>query len=273
MLNLFRISFKKTNECIILVVPLVIFLPVLSLYFNFARFSIDELKELIFAAVTLYVMFCGFLASWLYMAKKALAHSKKVFVFDKDKVKSLQKLILSLPKGVGRLFMPVMSATALYLFVYTVIFFVVNYFISKFVGVLDFSEFNIKFLALSSREFLSIINDLEPNEIKVLEMWYFTMKISMALVSFVSILWIPEIVYSKKNAFVSLKNSIKKVFSNFGNVLFLYFYIILIILLLSALNSVFWHSTLFAFLALLLTYYFFVYVVVLLFTYYERNFD
>ena len=120
---------------------------------------------------------------------------------------------------------------------------------------------------------MSIINGLEPNEIKVLEMWYFTMKISMALVSFVSILWIPEIVYSKKNAFVSLKNSIKKVFSNFGNVLFLYFYIILIILLLSALNSVFWHSTLFAFLALLLTYYFFVYVVVLLFTYYERNFD
>ena len=238
MLNLFRISFKKTNECIILVVPLVIFLSVLSWYFNFARFSIDELKELIFAAITLYVMFCGFLASWLYMAKKALAHSKKVFVFDKDKVKSLQKLILSLPKGVGRLFMPVMSATALYLFVYTVIFFVVNYFISKFVGVLDFSEFNIKFWALSSREFLSIINGLEPNEIKVLEMWYFTMKISMALVSFVSILWIPEIVYSKKNAFVSLKNSIKKVFSNFGNVLFLYFYIILIILLLSALNEV-----------------------------------
>ena len=91
MLNLFRISFKKTNECIILVVPLVIFLSVLSWYFNFARFSIDELNELIFAAVTLYVMFCGFLASWLYMAKKALAHSKKVFVFDKDKVKSLQK--------------------------------------------------------------------------------------------------------------------------------------------------------------------------------------
>ena len=86
MLNLFRISFKKTNECLILVVPMVIFLSVLSLYFNFARFSVDEINKLIFAVITLYVMFCGFLSSWLYLVKKVLDYSQKVFLFDKERI-------------------------------------------------------------------------------------------------------------------------------------------------------------------------------------------
>lgn len=273
MLNLFRISFKKTNECLILVVPMVIFLSVLSWYFNFARFSVDEINKLIFAVITLYVMFCGFLSSWLYLVKKVLDYSQKVFLFDKERIKNLQNLVLSLSKGVGRLFVPMMSATALYLLIYSIIFYVANFFTTKYVGAIDFSEFNWKLLALSGSEFLKIINSLEPNEIKVLETWYLIMKISMLFISFISILWIPEIVYSKKNAFVSLKNSICKVFLSFGKTIFLYFYIVLIILLLAALNSIFFNSPFWAFLAILLTYYFFVYIVVLLFTYYEQNFD
>lgn len=274
MLKLFRTSFKKTNECIgLVVIPLVAFVSILGWYFNFARFSIDELNKLIVATFTLYVMFCGFFASWLYMVKKTLEFTKKLLIFEKDRTKEFFELFMSLPRGIGRLFVPIMSATSIYLLLYIVIFFTATFFISKYVGVIDFSDFNFRFLALSGQEFLNIINGLEPNEIQVLEVWYFVMKVFVILISFITILWIPEFVYSKKNAFVALKNSIIKVFTNFGNTLFLYSYIILIITLLIKLNSIIFTFPLFAFFTLLLTYYFIVYVVVLLFTYYEQNFN
>lgn len=272
MLKLFKESFKITNDCIILVTPLIIFLSILSWYINFAFNSIDDVKKLLLGVFTLFIMFCGFLASWLYMAKKTIALSKKVYIFEKDRANDFLKLLLTLPRGLGKLFIPIIGVVAVYIIVYCGLYWVLNYFISKYVGYIDLSNIDFDSLALSSKELISFINDLDISDMKVFTIWYFTSSIIVNLVTFLTVLWIPEIVYNTQNAFKALFSSVKKVFKNFKNILILYIFMFIVLKILSIINTLLLFIPVMYFFVLIITYYFLVYLVVLLFTYYDRNF-
>lgn len=272
MLKLFKESFKITNDCIILVTPLIIFLSILSWYINFAFNSIDDIKKLLLGILTLFIMFCGFFASWLYMVKKTITLSKKVYIFDKDRAKDILQLIIALPKGIGRLFLPVIGTVAIYIFIYFGIYCILNYFITKYAGYIDLSEIDIEAITLSSKELISTINNLEINEMKIFAIWYLACTTAINIVTFITILWIPEIVYKNKNTIKALISSIAKVFKNFKNILILYIFMYCIAKLLSIINTLLLFIPEMYFFVLIITYYFIVYLVVLLFTYYERNF-
>ena len=106
MLKLFKKNFKTTNDCIILAAPLIIFISLLRLYLVYAVDSVDSTTKLIWGIVTAIIMLSGFLSAWLYLTKKVIALSKKIFIFDKDRVKALGYLTMTLSKGVGRLILP-----------------------------------------------------------------------------------------------------------------------------------------------------------------------
>lgn len=272
MIKLFKESFKTTNDCIILVTPLIIFLSILSWYINFAFNSIDDIKKLLLGVVTLFVMFSGFFASWLYMAKKTIALSKKVYIFDKDRANDFLKLLLALPRGLGKLFVPIIGCVSIYIIIYFCLFGILNYFITKYVGYIDISEIDFNSLTLSTKELISFTNDLDIADLKVFAIWYFASAICVNLVTFFTILWIPEIVYKNQNFIKALFSSIKKVFKNFKTVLLLYIFMFFVIKILSVINTVLLFIPLMYILVLIISYYFIVYLVVLLFTYYERKF-
>ena len=85
MLKLIKNSFTITNDCIILATPLIIFLSILGWYFDYAASSIDNITKLILAAATILIMTSGFAAAWLYMAKKTIFLSKKIFFSTKQR--------------------------------------------------------------------------------------------------------------------------------------------------------------------------------------------
>jgi len=238
--KLFKDSFKLTNDCIILATPLIIFLSIIGWYFNYADYAANDLTKKIMASVTLFVMICGFLASWLYMAKKTIALSKKIFVFDKDRINALINLVLTLPKGVGRLFFPFIGVSLSYVILFILIKFIADFVNSALYPKTDFSDM--------------IITG------------------SLAIVMFLTLFWIPEIVYAKKNFIVSLKNSFIKLLMKFKDSVVLFIYIFCLILSLIVINSFLLYHPYLSFFILMLFYYLLVYVVVLLFTYYERNF-
>ena len=134
MFKLFKNSFKTTNDCIILAAPLIVFLSILSWYYEYAIDSINTTPKLILACITIFVMFSGFVAAWFYMAKKTIALSKKVFVFDKDRAKALARLIISLPNGIGRLFLPIIGVISIYILIYLLIFSGISFIVSSIVG-------------------------------------------------------------------------------------------------------------------------------------------
>lgn len=272
MLQLFKNSFKTTNDCIILATPLIIFLSILSWYYKYAVVAIDTTPKLILAIITIFVMLSGFMAAWLYMAKKTISLSRKIFVFDKDRAKALWALVLSLPKGIGRLFLPSIGVISIYILIYTLIFSGIGYIVGKFIGTIDFSELDYQSIFLFGQEFANEISELSQNELLVLQCWYILALVSIAVVSFITMLWVPEIVYTEKVSFEALYYSIIKIFTHLKNSIILYLYIAFLVVLISILNTFLMFNPILYFIVLLLFYYFLVYIVVLLFSYYEQTF-
>lgn len=272
MLQLFKNSFKTTNDCIILATPLIIFLSILSWYYKYAVVAIDTTPKLILASITIFVMLSGFMAAWLYMAKKTISLSRKIFVFDKDRAKALWALVLSLPKGIGRLFLPSIGVISIYILIYTLIFSGIGYIVGKFIGTIDFSELDYQSIFLFGQEFANEISELSQNELLVLQCWYILALVSIAVVSFITMLWIPEIVYTERVSFEALYYSIIKIFTHLKNSIILYLYIAFLVVLISILNTFLMFNPILYFIVLLLFYYFLVYIVVLLFSYYEQTF-
>lgn len=272
MFQLFINSFKSTNDCIILATPLIIFLSILGWYVDYASGSIDTIPKGLLAGLTILVMLSGFVAAWLYMAKKALALSKKIIVLDTDRAKALLGLVMSLPKGIGRLFLPIMGMIISYVFIYCILAAIVSFLVSKFIGTIDLSSIDLNSLQISSKELFEEISQLSRREIAIINIWYILMTTNSTIISFLTMLWVPEIVYNEKNPYKALYYSIIKIFKNLKSSLLLFLYIAVLIIVISVLNTLLMVNPFLYFFVLILYYYFLVYIVVLLFTYYEQTF-
>ena len=272
MLKLFRNNFKKTNDCIILATPLIIFLSILSWYFSYAKDSVDSIPKLLLAVFTMLIITSGCLSAWLYMAKKAIQMSDKVFVFDKDRGKALIELIQSLPKGIGRLFLPLLGVITVSLIVYGAVITGGTLIIAKYIGTLDINLITADNLLLSSQELINEINELTPREIITINCWYLLIFVITAVISFLGILWLPEIVYCEKNPFKALFFAIKKLIITFPQTLLIFLYINFLSIIISIINTLLMFNPITYFIVLLIYYYFIVYIVVLLFRYYEQTF-
>ncbi len=272
MLKLFKYSFKTTNDCIILATPLIIFLSILGWYFEYAISSVDTIPKGILALITLFIMGGGFLSAWLYMVKKTIALSKKVFVFDKDRAKALLSLILALPRGIGRLFLPILGVISIYVCIYCVVIILITLLVTNTFGTISIDIFDLKMMLISSQELIEEITNLSQQDLIIINIWYSLFSITSAFITFLTLLWIPEIVYTQKNPFSSLKNALSKLFKNFKHSIILYIYISLVIVLLSILNTLLMFNPFLYFLVLIFYYYFLIYIIVLLFSYYEQNF-
>lgn len=272
MFKLFKECFKRTNDCIILATPLVIFLSIISWYVDYAMNTVNTMPKLVLAVITLLVMSSGFFAAWFYMTKKTLKLSNKVFVFDKDRAKAFWALILSLPKGIGRLFLPFVGVISLSTVIYGLVLFVVTYFVAKYLGTININFFNSDNFFISSKELIEEITNLPREEIIIIYCWYFLVLGCTILLEFLAILWIPEIVYGEKNPFKALYFAIKKLIITFPKTFLLFVYINIISFATTILNTVLMVNPIAYFLVLLLYYYLILYIVVLLFTYYELTF-
>ncbi len=272
MLKLFWNNFKKTNDCIILATPLILFLSALSWYYSYAKDAIDNIPKLILAIATMLIMISGCLAAWVYMAKKTIRMSDKIFVFEKDRAKAFGDLIMSLPRGIGRLFLPMLGVIFISVIIYSIFIYGITFLVSKYIGTIDLSLLSTDKLALSSQELLNEINALPRSQIIAINCWYLIFALGTMLLSFLGILWIPEIVYAEKNPFKALYNSIKKIIITFPKTLFLFIYINILSLVISILNTLLMINPIAYFLVLIIYYYFIVYIVVLLFRYYEQTF-
>lgn len=272
MLKLFKETFKTTNDSIIVAVPLILFMSILGCYLEFALMSVDSTNKFIFAMGTFTVLFCCCISGWFYMVKKALQLTGKIFVFDKDRVKELRNLSLSLFKGVGRLFLPIFGIVLIYLCVYAFLITGIGAFISHYVGTLNLEFLTPDSLFISSWELIDEINDLSRNELIIINLWYIAVIIITVIVSFITFLWIPEVVYAQKNPLKALIISIKKVFKTFKRTLLLFAYVVCLAAAVSILNTLLMFNPFLYFVVLVLSYYFLVYAVVLVFTYYEQEF-
>ncbi len=279
MKNIFVDSFKITNNSIILAIPLILFIKIIDLYSMYSKYHLDTTLKFLVASLTVICMICAFCAGWFSMVKDAVKLSHKVFVLDKDRAKATLNLFKSLLDGVGKYFLSFLGACCIYIFVIQLIAAQLVWFIGgRLIGALDPSsmqqlqEISLSAAASNSASMAILLDKMTPEMIAYFGKWSLLFVLVTFVVSFLLMLWIPEMLYKKNNPLIALGTSICKIFKNFISSLSIYIslwfvgFVILFINTFSIINP-------FAYLFMsILMFYFFVYMVIAIFLYYERKY-
>ena len=276
MFKLFKQAFKTTNEGIILAIPLTLFWWIITLYMNFSIKVVDTYSEMILSGITMLFMTSAFFAGWFYMTKKCVTFSKKHFIFDKDKNSESIKLLKEMPKGIGKFFLFFLEACVIIIGLIIIVGSLISLlslpFLKEITNILITQNVNI----YSPQDVSEFINKLPPEQTfellrPVLKLG-FTLAAVPTVFSFLLLLWMPEIVYTKKNPIIALFTSIAKVFKKFWKSLLLFIYITIVQLLASALGPLMLKNPFLYLLIIILYFYIIVYIVVLIFSYYDEEF-
>ena len=107
---------------------------------------------------------------------------------------------------------------------------------------------------------------------KLLELFYFTNVITPGFITFMLMLWIPEFMYTGKNIFVSLFTSIKKLFSDFWNMICIYIFMVIGHIIIAFIFALLPQTSIILYLGSLLFIYWLIFNVFTLFIYYRNKY-
>lgn len=280
MFKLYKDAFRATNEGFILTIPIALFWWLITLYINYSFDVVDTIPEVILSVFTMLFMTSAFCSGWFYMVKKVVKFSKKHFIFDKDRASESIRLIRSIPKGIGRYFLHYIEASTLFVAMALLLGAVLKFFTAPFVSRINdiLASYSIN---VSSPAEMSAVLDKFPAD-RAIELLSSIAAPSLELVSaviliptifsFLVMLWMPEVIYTRKNPIIALFTSIRKLFIKFFNSVKLYIYIAIIQMLVSAVGAFSLTNPIIYMIAMVLYFYSLVYVVVLIFYYYDNEF-
>ncbi len=272
MLKLFKDTIKTTNENIILATPLIIFMWILSLYIAYTKEAISSLPQLLLSSITVLFMTSAFLAGWFYMVKKGINLSKQVFVLDSDRAKATFNLLKTIPSGIGKYFLSFLVQIIISMIIYVIAGLVIYKTGITLIGDIGIEATELKTILSSSAEIQTFLNSLTLEQLIKINNWNLLIMGVTSILSFLLMLWIPEIIYNSKNTFKALFRSIKKIFKKPLKAVKLYIFITILNFVLSLLNSFSAVNPLIYFVIMILYFYFLVYLVVLIFSYYDKEF-
>lgn len=273
MFKLFKDTFKSTNEGIILATPLILFLWVITLYISYSKEVVDTIPEMILSGITMLFMFSAFCSGWFYMVKKCVEFSKKNFILDEDKAHESLKLIQALPIGIGKYFLKYVGVCVMFLGMAMVIASITYSITVPFIQQMNFSLEQMSTVINSAQEATNFISTMPTDKMLIL------FKLNMILLgitsvfSFLLMLWMPEIIYTKRNPFIALFTSIKKLFVKFRKSIVLFIYISLCQFIISYLSTFALLHPIAYMIMMIVYFYFIVYIVVLIFSYYDKEFN
>lgn len=268
-------SINITNNSIILAIPLIIFILILDLYTAYA--NPNTLPKVLLALVTILFMFGVFFAGWFYMVKEAIDISKKVFVLDTDRAKAILDLFKTIPEGIGKFALPFIGLclifTILIQFVATPIVFFLGI---KLIGQLDASTLqNIQEIAsdpnITSNANL-LLDKVSPEFLVYMGKWSLLLMAVTSIISYLLMLWVPEVIYCTKNPFIALFKSIGKLFKDFTTTIRLFFILWFIGFVLLFLSTFTMLNPITYILMSIIMFYYLVYYVVVIFLYFDRKY-
>lgn len=272
MFKLFKEAFKTANDCIILAIPLVLFMWILSFYFGFSNSVVNSPAEIILAFITVLFMTGAFLSGWFYMVKKAIEISRKVFVLDADRAKATMDLFKNIPYGIGQYFLAFVLMLLAFLLIVAIAAMVVYLIGDIYIGNV-FTPEQLSSALSSTQDMKTFIESLDNEQLIKLNLWNLLIMGTTTVLSFILMLWIPEIIYKTVNPLLALFRSIKKVFVKFKTSLGVFIYISVLNLVMSFIGTFTLINPLLYILIMVIYFYFIIYVVILLFLYYEREFS
>lgn len=273
MLKLFRDTIKVTNDNIILATPLIVFMWLLSLYLGFSKSSVTSVPLLILFFTTVLFMTGAFFSGWFYMVKEAINLSKQVFVLDEDKSKAVFNLLKIFPAGIGQYFLSFLGLIFISLVIMSFSGFISYHLGMALIGNLDLNVEQLKGILSSTVDMKTFLDSLTFEQLLKLNNWNMLILAFTSLISFLLMLWIPELVYKTKNPLIALFKSVVKIFKKPWKAVKLFIFMSVLNFVLSFISTFSILNPILYFIMLIIYFYFLVYLVVLIFSYYDREFE
>ena len=271
---MFKDALRTTNNSIIIAVPLILFIKIMDLYSTFTLYRADTPAKFSLAACTMIFMTGVFAAMYFDMIKQAVEISKKVFIIDADRTKEILGIFKNIWSSTSKYCLSFVGA---YL-----IFFGIQIILTPFVYILGVKLIghispellqNIQAVASDSNAVSAFVDKLTVSELTFFAKWSLLLIIVTLVVMFVLMLWIPEIMYNRKNPLMALFSSVAKVFKDFLSSLKLYSTLCLIGFLIFCLISFSTLNLVTYFIGNFALYYFYLYITILIFVYYGKKYN
>ncbi len=272
MKKLLRETIKITNDNIILAIPLVIFMWIIGAYLSYSKLSADSPGELLLAIVTILFMLGAFLSGWFYLVKEAVRISSEIFVIEKDRTKAALELYKEFPVGIGKYFLTFIGIAVILFLIFTLTGVVIFKAGLLTIGNIDLSPLQIKQILGTPEDMKLFVDSLTETQLIKLAKWNLLFMAGSAVISYLTILWVPEVVNGSKNPALALVNSVKKVFKKPLKTLGVFLFIGVLNFLLSFLSTFAIYNPLAYLIMMVVYFYFLVFIVVLIFLYYESEF-
>ena len=273
MIKLLKNAVKTTNDSIILATPLILFMWLLGTYIALTKSAVNTIPLVILSFITTIFMIAAFCAGWFYMVKKSIQLSKQVFVLDSDRAKATFNILKKMTTGIGKYFLSFLGMLFFAFLIVSVTGFLVFKLGMMLIGSLNLDPSQLKNILSSTADMKAFLDSLSFEQLIKLNNWNMLFLGTTSLITFLFMLWIPEIIWQTRNPFMALLKSIKKIFKKFWSSLKLFLFMSVLNFLLSFISTFSLTNPLFYFVMLVVYFYFLVYIVVLLFTYYDTEFE
>lgn len=272
MIKLFREAFKITNDNIILATPLIFFLWIISFYMDFSRGTVDTIPELLLSTITLLFMAAAFFGGWFYMLKKAVILSKEVFVLDEDRARATLNLIKEIPAGIGAYFLPFIGMSLFFLVIISCAGGIIYVIGMNFIGSVDLNALQLQQAMTSAQGIKTVVDTMPMDQLLKLNNWNLLFLAVSSILSYLMLLWLPEMLFKTKNPFKAFFTSVAKIFKKPLNTLKLFLYLTFVNFLLSFISTFALFNSFIYMLMMIVYFYFMVYAFVLIFLYYDNEF-
>ena len=273
MMEYFNKALKITNENFIIVLPLLAFYIILSLYMGYSMTMADTALESLIALVTVIFMGAVFCAGWFYMIKKAVDLSEKIFVMDDEAVKAHLGLIKKFPEGIGKYFLSFVILPFIAIVLVILVCVPLFYFGAKYIGTIDFTQEQISYLTSSTTQgLINFVETMPQSQVILIAKWNLLLMAVTFVFSYLLLFWVPEIIYTKRNPVTALFTAIAKLFKKPLKSFGLYVGLATINLIVSFIMTFTILVPILYYVMSLVSLYVFVYMLVLIFTYYDGEF-
>lgn len=258
----FKDALSITNNNIILLSPLIVFVMFVSIYLLVSPSNV--LWNLIFVLILFFAMTSAFFSGWFYTVSLAVNGEE-----NKDDVFHLIKLF---PSGVGQHFLSFFFMIIIFFLLLTLVIifsYKTAYLLIGSIGITR-PEF---FLAMSSTDAMTaMLKSLTLEQQIKLSQWNLYFVLTTTFYSFLIMFWAPEVIFKKESVINAFINSLGKLFSRFFKSLAVFAYLMLLYFVIIILSGIA-HFPFIEFIVTVLYFYFLLYATVLIFLFYKREFD
>ncbi len=132
---------------------------------------------------------------------------------------------------------------------------------------------NLQLVMTNQQALYEFASQLSKSQIiKLLELFYFINVITPGVISFMLMLWVPEYMYTNKNILFSLFTSIKKIFTDFWNIICIYTLIVIGHIFIAFIFALMPQTSIFLYIGSLLFIYWLIFNIFTIFIYYRDKY-